>query len=139
MTSSNDDDDLLTPSAAAKLLGVSLSWLAKARMRGDGPPFVKIGRSVRYPMPALREFIRTRMRRSTVDPGGHNRGRRSAFKKLAPIVIDVFDKKLWRRCPALQVLKQEVERQAGRSITDRALRSVLQRLFEETADTKFKE
>ena len=29
---------LLTPKEAAKLLKVSLSWLAKARMRGDGPP-----------------------------------------------------------------------------------------------------
>jgi hypothetical protein len=28
---------LLTPKEASKLLKVSLSWLAKARMRGDGP------------------------------------------------------------------------------------------------------
>ena len=33
---------LLTPKEAAKLLKVSLSWLAKARMRGDGPPYIKI-------------------------------------------------------------------------------------------------
>jgi hypothetical protein len=31
---------LLTPKEAAKLLKVSLSWLAKARMRGDGPPYI---------------------------------------------------------------------------------------------------
>ena len=29
---------VLTAKEAAKLLKVSLSWLAKARMRGDGPP-----------------------------------------------------------------------------------------------------
>ena len=40
---------LLTPREAAQLLKVSLSWLAKARMRGDGPPFIRIGRSIRYP------------------------------------------------------------------------------------------
>jgi hypothetical protein len=34
---------LLTPRETAKRLQVSLSWLAKARMRGDGPPFIKIG------------------------------------------------------------------------------------------------
>ena len=36
---------LLTPKEAAKLLKVSLSWLAKARMRGEGPPYIKIGKS----------------------------------------------------------------------------------------------
>ena len=40
---------LLTPKEAAEFLKVSLSWLAKARMRGDGPPFIRIGRSIRYP------------------------------------------------------------------------------------------
>jgi Helix-turn-helix domain len=39
---------LLTPKEAAQWLKVSESWLAKARMRGDGPPFIKIGRSIRY-------------------------------------------------------------------------------------------
>ena len=38
---------LLTPAEAAKFLRISESWLAKARMRGDGPPFIRIGRSIR--------------------------------------------------------------------------------------------
>ena len=33
---------LLTAAEAARILKVSLSWLAKARMRGDGPPFIKV-------------------------------------------------------------------------------------------------
>ena len=41
-------DLLLTPKEAVAILKVSLSWLAKARMRGEGPPFVRIGRCVRY-------------------------------------------------------------------------------------------
>ena len=56
---------LLTPLETAQLLGVSLSWLAKARLRGDGPRFVKIGRSVRYREEAVLEFIRSRTRNST--------------------------------------------------------------------------
>ena len=44
---------LLTARDAADRLRLSLSWLAKARMRGDGPPFVKLGRSVRYGESAL--------------------------------------------------------------------------------------
>ena len=38
---------------AADFLRVSQSWLAKARMRGDGPPYVKLGRSIRYRGEAL--------------------------------------------------------------------------------------
>ena len=47
----NTIDPLLYPRDVAKLLGVSMSWLAKARLRGDGPRFVKIGRSVRTSRP----------------------------------------------------------------------------------------
>ena len=43
-----DFERLLTERDAADLLRVSRSWLAKARMRGDGPPYVKVGRSIRY-------------------------------------------------------------------------------------------
>ena len=56
---------LLTVSDAALALRVSLSWLAKARLRGDGPRFVKIGRSVRYPEQYIREYIKIRTRSST--------------------------------------------------------------------------
>jgi hypothetical protein len=47
--------ELLTPKEYAKAAKVSLSWLAKARKRGDGPPFVRFGRSVRYFPPRLPE------------------------------------------------------------------------------------
>jgi len=56
---------LLTAKEAAKLLKVSLSWLAKARMRGDGPPYLKVGRSVRYPETALIQWMKSRQRLST--------------------------------------------------------------------------
>jgi len=56
---------LLTPKEAAKLLKVSLSWLAKARMRGDGPPYIQVGRSIRYSEAALLQWMKSRQRRST--------------------------------------------------------------------------
>jgi predicted DNA-binding transcriptional regulator AlpA len=56
---------LLTPTDAAKVLKVSPSWLAKARMRGDGPAYFKLGRSVRYPESALVEWMKSRRRLST--------------------------------------------------------------------------
>lgn len=56
---------LLKAKDAADFLRVSESWLAKARMRGDGPEFTKLGRSVRYSEGALREWLHGRTRRST--------------------------------------------------------------------------
>jgi predicted DNA-binding transcriptional regulator AlpA len=58
-------DPLLHPRDVAKVLNVSLSWLAKARLSGDGPRFVKIGRAVRYIESAVREYIKARTRAST--------------------------------------------------------------------------
>jgi excisionase family DNA binding protein len=56
---------LLTPKEAADLLRVSRSWLAKARMRGDGPPYIRIGRSIRYSEAALHQWMKSRQRLST--------------------------------------------------------------------------
>src|ERR1700741_896033 len=50
-----DPAELLTPKEYAKAAKVSVSWLAKARKRGDGPPFVRFGRSVRYFPPGIPE------------------------------------------------------------------------------------
>ena len=58
-------DLLLHPANAAKILGVSISWLAKTRLSGTGPRYVKIGHAVRYPESSLREYIQSRMRGST--------------------------------------------------------------------------
>jgi len=58
----NELDPLLHPVQVAKLLGVSLSWLAKSRMNGTGPRFVKIGRAVRYAMSAVQEYIKSHQR-----------------------------------------------------------------------------
>jgi predicted DNA-binding transcriptional regulator AlpA len=56
---------LLTAKDAARLLKVSLSWLAKARMRGDGPAYIKVGRSIRYTDATLTQWMKSRQRLST--------------------------------------------------------------------------
>jgi len=61
----NTRERLLTAKDAAGFLRLSPSWLAKARMRGDGPPYVKLGRAVRYGESALAKWTRTRTRFST--------------------------------------------------------------------------
>jgi len=57
-----DDLELLTPKEAAVVLRMSESWLAKARMRKDGPPFLEIGRSRRYDKAALLRWLKAQER-----------------------------------------------------------------------------
>ena len=60
-----DFSPLLTAKDAAVFLKVSLSWLAKARMRGDGPPYICVGRSIRYTETAINQWTKSRQRLST--------------------------------------------------------------------------
>ncbi len=62
---SKSTDRLLSPKETAEFLRVSISWLAKARMRGDGPPYVKIGRRVFYRESALLQWLKSQERLST--------------------------------------------------------------------------
>jgi hypothetical protein len=56
---------LLTPQEVAIRLQVSLSFLAKARMSGNGPPYIRVGRSVRYAEASLSQWMKSRQRIST--------------------------------------------------------------------------
>jgi predicted DNA-binding transcriptional regulator AlpA len=54
------------PPEAAKYLSLSPHTLAKQRLRGDGPPFVKLGpKAVGYLQYHLDVWLRARVRRST--------------------------------------------------------------------------
>ena len=68
-TTSPHLEALLDEHAAAELLGCSPRTLQDWRWRGEGPEFVRLGRAVRYAPSALRDFITSRTRRSTSDPG----------------------------------------------------------------------
>lgn len=57
---------LLTTAAAAQMLGLSRSTLAKWRITGDGPPFLKLGgHAVRYRCADIEEWAAGNLRRST--------------------------------------------------------------------------
>ena len=58
----------LTPKQAARILNLSVSWLAKRRLAGDGPPYVKLGGAVRYPEAALQQWMKSQQRTSTSGP-----------------------------------------------------------------------
>jgi predicted DNA-binding transcriptional regulator AlpA len=59
---------LLTPKQVSELSGLSVSYLAKMRMRSDGASYCKIGASVRYPEEAVRRWLdAVPVRRSTFE------------------------------------------------------------------------
>lgn len=62
--------ELLNTVQAASRLNLSPSTLNKARLTGDGPPFIKLGTSVRYRPEDLDAWVAAQVRRSTSDPGG---------------------------------------------------------------------
>ena len=55
---------LLKSYEVAELLGVSNQWLAKARITGESPPYVKFGKAhnspVRYDLTEVQEWIAKR-------------------------------------------------------------------------------
>ena len=70
MTISPDDTippQLITTAEAARRIGMSAYWLKASRFRPElaGPPFVKIGRSVRYDLRDLEDWIVERKFRGT--------------------------------------------------------------------------
>ena len=73
---------LLDEKQAAALLNVSVKTLQGRRSRGDGPPFVKLGRSVRYAEADLEAFVLAAVRTSTSDPGAPPRQSRIRVEPL---------------------------------------------------------
>lgn len=66
-------DVVLTPDEAARYLKRSKSWLAKTRMRGTGPKFLRYGQPpqgrIAYLHADLDAFLAGLRRSSTSDPG----------------------------------------------------------------------
>ena len=66
----------LTDRHTAIYIGMSESWLRQARMNGnpDAPPFLKIGRAVRYLQDDLDAWLESRRRTSSVISSEHLKG-----------------------------------------------------------------
>jgi predicted DNA-binding transcriptional regulator AlpA len=60
-------DDILDTPEAATYLRLSVSSLNKMRCTGSGPPFIRMGRAVRYRRRALDLFLDSRCTTSTTD------------------------------------------------------------------------
>jgi len=67
---STEDDPVYRPSEAAEYVRMAQSTLAKRRLRGEPPNFLKLGpRLVAYRKSALDSFLAGCSRTSTSDPG----------------------------------------------------------------------
>jgi predicted DNA-binding transcriptional regulator AlpA len=64
-----DPDVLLFGAEAAYLAGLSVRTFESLRLRGGGPPFVKLGRAVRYRRGDVLAWAAGKLRRSTSDTG----------------------------------------------------------------------
>lgn len=58
----NSEQNLLSPELAAEYLGgaskpLSQATLALWRRKGVGPTFIRVGKSIRYPLSKLNEFL----------------------------------------------------------------------------------
>ncbi len=60
-----DKDEYVDVRRLAEITGISASTWNKRRLTGDSPPHLKIGKSVRYYLPAVKEWLEARERRST--------------------------------------------------------------------------
>jgi len=61
--------ELLNQKEVAKIYGVSLAWMERARWAGTGPKFIKIGRLVRYYLSDVLDFINASPRRTIAGKG----------------------------------------------------------------------
>jgi predicted DNA-binding transcriptional regulator AlpA len=64
-----DPDVLLFGAEAAYLAGLSVRTFEALRLKGGGPPFVKLGRAVRYRRGDVLAWTAGKLRRSTSDTG----------------------------------------------------------------------
>lgn len=60
-------DGLLTPPMLAERIGQTERTLSEWRTRGDGPPFIRVGKTVRYRTESVDDWLISRELRSTKD------------------------------------------------------------------------
>ena len=63
----SETSNVVTATAAAKLVGLSESTLAKLRLNGNGPTYCKLGRRVVYRPVDLEAWLQSRTARDTTD------------------------------------------------------------------------
>ncbi len=74
------DPEVVDAQGASPIVGLTVATLATLRCRGGGPPFLRLGRAVRYRVDLLRQWRDERLVMSTADTSTAER------KGAAPVV-----------------------------------------------------
>jgi len=61
----NDNNQIMTPQQTAEFIGLATGTLAKMRLRGNGPIYIKTGRRVFYTLHDINTWIDERKFRNT--------------------------------------------------------------------------
>jgi excisionase family DNA binding protein len=92
-----DESQILDAVAAARYVGLSASTLAKMRLSGNGPAFLKLGRRVLYRRADLDAWLESRLARNTSDAdarlsksltGPQRNGRSSIQSRIVTVLRD---------------------------------------------------
>ena len=62
--------ELISPPNLAQKIGVGVNCLAKWRLTGEGPPFIRVGRRVHYHPEDVANWLQSRRVRSTSEAPG---------------------------------------------------------------------
>ena len=63
----DDADELLPPPVVARMIHRRPNWLAKRRITGNGPRFLKVGRRILYRRSAVNAWLAECERNSTAE------------------------------------------------------------------------
>ena len=88
------NDDFLDSGAAANLMGLRKATLAKLRVTGGGPVFIKAGRKVLYKKEDLVQWLDARRVKSTTEAA---RLPRRLTDSLLGGIEDELSRRFWRR------------------------------------------
>jgi predicted DNA-binding transcriptional regulator AlpA len=50
---------ILTTEQASQMTGMSVDWFGQGRLKGFGPPYLRLGRAIRYDRDKVLEWFRT--------------------------------------------------------------------------------
>jgi len=90
-----------TEKEAAEVYGPSVAWFRRKRWEGDGPLFIKLPGMVLYPVEELEAFFKSRLRKSTSDPGPAAKMLTEARRTTKVRHIGKEDKDLHAGCSSL--------------------------------------
>lgn len=91
------EPEVVNERGAAEIVGLSPATLNSLRVRGGGPPFIKLGRVVRYRVADLRAFRDARLCQTAANAVRNHATTKSLLAEAVAILAEVLAGKIDRR------------------------------------------